>query len=215
MMKTAEQILSNNEEFNNVNQNVTDEDKNELPVCASSHHLDQERFDILNQVSKSDFYLIFLLFVNYIFSKSNPVVVYVKSLFQNNKGGDSNVEQLSTRSNVDQEENGFLENTEWPGEYANATQQNQRLASVDEIEKFIHEEDADDSIKDKDYEPNFSDVSLEEISEPEVAPQNFVNKSNNERRPKKGRKRKFPGQDRKTRRTNSNSNKPYYSAKSK
>ncbi|KAF5303674.1 hypothetical protein FQA39_LY09921 [Lamprigera yunnana] len=118
MMKNAEQILSNNEEFDNVN--------------------------------------------------------------QNNEDGDSHVEQLSTRSNVDQEENCFLKNTEWPGEYANATQQNQQLASVEEVEKFIHEEDADDFIKDKDYEPNFSDVSLEEISEPEVVPQNFVNKSNNE-----------------------------------
>ncbi|KAF5296921.1 hypothetical protein FQA39_LY12278 [Lamprigera yunnana] len=94
-----------------MNQNLTDEDKNEFPVCASSHHLDQEWFDILEH---------------------------------NNEDGDSHAEQLSTRSNVDQEENGFLENTEWPEEYANATQQNQRLASVEEVEKFIHEEDADD-----------------------------------------------------------------------
>ncbi|KAF5294439.1 hypothetical protein FQA39_LY13424 [Lamprigera yunnana] len=70
IMKNAEQILSNNEKFNNVNQNVTDEDKNELPVCTSSHHLDQERFDILEQ---------------------------------NNDDGDSHVEQLSTRSKVDQQ----------------------------------------------------------------------------------------------------------------
>ncbi|KAF5301917.1 hypothetical protein FQA39_LY10572 [Lamprigera yunnana] len=136
MMKNAEQILSNNEEFNNVNQNVTSEDKNELPVCVSSHHLDQELFDILEQ---------------------------------NTEDGDSHVEQLSTRSNVDQEENGFLENTEWPGDYANATQQNQGLTSVEKVRKYIHKEDGDDSINDKDYQPNFSDVSLEEISEPEGA----------------------------------------------
>ncbi|KAF5287816.1 hypothetical protein FQA39_LY15677 [Lamprigera yunnana] len=67
-----------------------------------------------------------------------------EKLPKNNEDGDSHVEQLSTRSNVDQEENGFLENTDWPGEYVNATQQNQQLASVEEVEKFIHEEDADD-----------------------------------------------------------------------
>lgn len=88
-------------------------------------------------------------------------------------------------------------------------------------EENLYLEDSDDSVKDRNYQPasdssssllDEADVATEAVEEEtEILAESEVHKG----RPKKGRKRKYAGQDRKIRKKNCNSNTPYYSAKSK
>lgn len=79
------------------------------------------------------------------------------------------------------------------------------------------EDTDDDSIKDKDYEPNSSDELSDESFSNNQPEENRkgVEVLSDKGRPKKGRKRKYEGQTRTTRKTRTNSNKEYYSARGK